>query len=107
MARGSPLRGANATLASHREPIGGTPMRPLRVISPPGRMRSDFHRLGEELAHARPLFHPLEMRLARPESGKIEAELHAASKAPEEIGIDGGERSNKKSRSASRSSAIR
>jgi hypothetical protein len=47
--------------------------------------------VGEQLSHARPLLHPLEMRHTILELGKIEAELGASSKAPEEVRIDDSE----------------
>ena len=50
-----------------------------------------FLLVGEQFPHARALLHPLEMPRAILELGKIEVELRATSKAPEKVGIDGGE----------------
>jgi hypothetical protein len=45
--------------------------------------------VGEHLAHAGSLLHPLEMPQTIRELGKIEVELGASSKAPEKVRIDG------------------
>jgi hypothetical protein len=47
--------------------------------------------VGQQFPHARPPLHPLQMRHAVLELGEIEVELSASPKAPEEMGIDGGE----------------
>jgi hypothetical protein len=47
--------------------------------------------VGDQSSHAWPVLHPLEMRQTILELGKVEVELRAASKAPEKVGIDGGE----------------
>jgi len=47
--------------------------------------------VSDQFSHAWPLLYPLEMRNAILELGNIEVELGAASKAPEEMGIEGGE----------------
>ena len=53
------------------------------------RTRSGFLLVGEQFPHARPLLHPFEMCHAILKRGNIEVELGAASKAPEEVRING------------------